>query len=202
MKKPVILAVLVLMVVLVSIYIYASFLPSYTTDDIEDYNSYEYPFCDIAERIFPDEIPESAEVVKYFYDAYHTEGGGHFEDCNIYLELRFLTIEDFYTYLSLIKEQALTSGFKLCLEEKNPYDPLYMDLFYNLENEYRTESYYEIRPYKRRYAALAEFSVVSYSEENLTVIHAHASGSFGADDITYLNRFGVPTDKEHKRSCE
>lgn len=176
------------------------------TENIEDYNTADYP---VWESVFMETLPEKAEVVRYaYYDYWH-------EVRDRYLELKFETIEDLNSYLLELKEYTRVktnpdSPFMqkndLFIEETNPYNNLYTDLLctYN--------SYTQNHIGKTGYKILFEddetrfrcsFGIISYSYEELTIIQSVCSGLFRdiIHDYTpeYFKRFNVPTDKELER---
>lgn len=168
------------------------------TENIAHYEEYGVNEWDI----FPNKIPTNATVIKFSYYTYFSEA------CDVYLELKFETLSEMEFYLSEFKSTVL--------ENYPSKEPLYnddcwfvIDCPYNKNYEesicFSSAAY---RPSDNSYTvgysvenSIAEFhwSVLSYSKEDLCVIHSYIRGRYHkANDHTpmYLQRFGVTLDKD------
>ena len=74
------------------------------TQNISDYNTPQYP---IGDRFFLDKIPDNADTIAFsFYEYRH-------EDFDLYLELKFKTLEEMEEYLKTLKNHVTnTSNLK------------------------------------------------------------------------------------------
>lgn len=155
--------------------------------------------------IFPDIIPNNANVIEFSYYDYYGE------DCDAYLELRFETLSDMESYLyefkaTLFKQypthRALYS--KDCLFKiESLYDENYEEMLYLGNGAYRkSDNTYSFGYTIENSTAVFHLDILSYSKESLCVIHSHVSGTFNkANDHTpmYLQRFGITLDKDIDR---
>ncbi len=174
------------------------------TDNIADYDSKKYP---VPSGIFPQEIPENCEVVKFYYFDYWHEA----ED--VYLELKFSTKEEMDKYISYLKTEYMKTDNNFdhtntnpFVEEKNIYNSSYIDCFceeYNViqgDDEYFGYSFY---PVDSEMVYECNFSLISYSYQDMIVISSTSRGYF-RDNVheytpKYFERFNVPLDTVCKR---
>ena len=212
MKNIKMIGIIIAVVVLVSIgfialVIWGNLNPTtMSTTDISDYNTEEYSLD--WHYIFPETIPENAEVLDFLYYEYSCD----FED--YYLELKFDTPEELLEYLSirietveskLSNQPYYTFEEGVFVEEQNPYDASYVDLFFaykcwgDSDGECRVG--YTIKGSDRRIDVL--YNVISYSMDELIVIHEYTMtrNYYTAEQKlpTYFIRFGVDTDIEIER---
>ena len=213
-KKPSVI-ILIAVVSLVSIgfialVIWGNLNPStISTTDISDYNTEEYSLEWFP--MFPETIPENAEVLDFLYYKYAAD----FYD--YYLELKFDTPEELLEYLSIRIETvesklsnkpyyAFEEG--VFVEEQNPYDASYVDLFfvdsYLGKAEGKGYAGYTIEGSDRRLDVC--YSMISYSIDELIVIHeyAHNRNYYTTDRKLpkYFTRFGVDPNTEIDRWVE
>ena len=174
---------------------------NYYTENIEDYNYDNFVFS----PIFPEQIPENAHVVsfcKYLY--YHV-------DRDFFLELKFDTVDEMQQYLTAIiskcNNTSLTEEQSVFIESENIYDNAFTDLFYTINHitfsNSRMYTGYENKLYDDGWRYNCHFGIISFSYEDLTVIHAESSGyGYNKDSRhfpRYLERFNVPLDEAHQR---
>lgn len=165
------------------------------TESIDDYNSEKYP---ILIHIFPNEIPKNADVIAFSYYDYW------YEAVDVYLELKFYSSDEMNEYLTEIKSKKI-SNKELYIEEKNVHNSSYTDLF--LKNnitysEKKTFTGYEIE--KKDYICYkCNYAVLSYSYEDLVVIHSYSRGHFRPTvhkhTPAYIKRFNVPQQDNYQR---
>ena len=174
-------------------------LDDYTTD-VADYNKENYI---VPASYFLDEIPEYASVTSFsFFREEQTLNRDY------YLELSFDTVEDMERYYGklmercewAVKNKTLPEGFdEWFIMRENPYDSSYTDMF--------SLNSLDIKTYNRDYlgyryerigttdAFSANYAVISYSYEDLTVIQNFCCyQSFREIDEynpLYLKRFGA-----------
>lgn len=178
------------------------------TENIEDYNTADYP---IREYLFMDEIPEKAEVIRYSYYNY----GEVVRD--YYLELKFETSDDLTNYMSELERCILNNIYPytirlqnngLFIEESNPYNSSYTDLlctYYGSTSSNITKTGYAIiEEDDGTIVNYCRFGMISYSYEDLILIQNVCYGSY-RDTVhhhtpEYFKRFNVPTDKELERA--
>ena len=169
---------------------------SYYTNDVADYGS-ESVYVTTA--IFPKVIPQNAEIVAFSYYNYYNEE----EDA--YLELRFASAEEMNAYLAgrMAEAEEYLSQYHLSTDEsflmvQNPHNTAYTDLVcYFVHTSAADESYtgYWVEKTESTSWLRAICGIISYSEEELTVIHTYMRGSYSKDinhhTPKYLLRFEV-----------
>ena len=172
------------------------------TEDISDYNSDQHHR---RSSFFLPELPTNADVV--FFSSYNYYN----EIFDQYLELKFNTKEEMHEYISSILDYDLASFSKenreepaigWVVEETNPYNSSYTDLI-STSMTSGTFGDVDIRwvGYKISITGKehieANLSIVSYSDEELTVIQSYL---YGYDyTFSYFTRFNIPLDKNHER---
>ena len=179
-----------------------------STTDISDYNTEEYSLEWFS--IFPETIPKNAEVLDFLYYKYAAD----FYD--YYLELKFDTPEELLEYLS-IRIETVESKFSnrpytfeegVFVEEQNPYDASYVDLFfadsYKGKAEGKCYAGYTIEGPDR--CLDVRYSMISYSIDELIVIHEYVDNiNYYTTDRKlpkYFTRFGVDPNTEIDRWVE
>ena len=176
--------------------------------DISDYNTEEYSLK--WNPIFPETIPENAEVVNFLYYEYYHD----FED--YYLELKFDTPEELLEYLSVRVENAESKASKwsytveegIFIEDQNPYNASYVDLFYAGTRwgkaDGKCHAGYTIEGSDSDLDVL--YSIISYSIDELIVIHEYAATrnyyTTKQKVPEYFIRFGVDTNTDTERWIE
>ena len=177
------------------------------TDDIDDYNSEKYPNMAIN---FPDSIPAEADVVSFSYYDYW------YEDRDVYLELKFKTLSEMENYLRSIKKECFekSQNDKIVIDldgtcfisEQNLYNESYVDMFcviYNLSSQEKVYTGYEVENIENTLYIKCCLGVISYSTEELTVIHTYSNGSFflrnNGHIPKYIERFNIPLDESHSK---
>ncbi|MBR4864349.1 MAG: hypothetical protein IKU07_07225, partial [Oscillospiraceae bacterium] len=171
-----------------------------------DYNAngYKVSLC-----VFPAEIPSNAQVVAFSYYNYWQEVH------DVYLELKFDSLSEMESYLSAVK----TACTQRCEDYKSPLDGEWFIEEQNIYNEKYTESFcvlYNISKGEERYTGYiiesnsigtvlnCNFGVISYSVNELTVIHTNVTGRFQQNIHNhipkYFERFNIPLDDKHKRT--
>ena len=176
------------------------------TESIEDYNTEKYS---VRKSFYLDSIPENATVVSFSYYEYWNESS------DVYLELRFSTVQELERYICSIKDHVKSSlstkptqplDNEWFLEVDNPYNEKYADLFCRSYNSSSAEGDFtgysiKIKPNYTLYRC--NYGIVSYSLEELTVIQSSAVGSFEYFEEAYVpkyfRRFNIPTDQEFER---
>ena len=176
------------------------------SDNIEKYNFEEY---EIPKTVFPSEIPSNAQVVSFSYFNYWNE------TTDIYLELKFKTLEEMRAYLSDLKYDCASNCSKInpaqknvkFIEVQNIYNLSYEDMFCPLyisfqdENKYTGYKIVETGSEKMRYEC--NFGLISYSFDELTVIHTYVYGWYRNNVHKhipeYFKRFDVPLYENHQR---
>ena len=155
--------------------------------------------------IFPDVIPSSGNVIKFSYYDYYGE------DCDVYLELRFETLSDMESYLDEFKSVLLEKypsnkslyNNDCWFEIDCPYDKNYEESIYLGYAAYRKkDNTYSVGYSVDDSTAVFHLDVLSYSKEDLCVIHSSTSGTFNqANDHTpmYLKHFGITLDEDIER---
>ena len=155
--------------------------------------------------IFPDIIPNNADVIKFSYYDYYGE------DCDVYLELRFETLSDMESYIdefkaTLLKKYPTYNALynKDCLFMiESLYDESYEEMLYLGDGAYRkSDNTYSFGYTIENSTAVFYLDILSYSKDDLCVIHSSTSGTFNnANDYTpmYLQRFGGTLDKDVDR---
>ena len=176
------------------------------TEDIRNYNSEIYP---IPKTLFPSEIPENAQVISFSYFNYWHE----VED--IYLELKFNTLEEMETYLSNIKltckaycqNKNYPKNSGEFIETQNIYNQSYEEMFCTLywssggEKDYTGYNIVKGESGEIRYEC--NFGIISYSFDELVVIHTCVYGWYRSNVHKhipeYFKRFCVPLQENHER---
>lgn len=165
------------------------------TESINDYNSEKYP---ILLHIFPNELPKNAEVIDFSYYDYW------YEAIDVYLELKFYSSDEMNEYLAEIKGEKL-SNKELYIEEKNVHNCSYTDIFlknYITYSKKKAFTGYEIET-KDYLCYKCNYAVLSYSYEELVVIHSYSRGHFRPNihkhTPEYIKRFNVPTQDNYQR---
>ena len=173
------------------------------TEDISDYNQEGYLLSKV---IFPEAIPDNAQVVSFAYYDYWYE----LQDC--YLELKFETVEDMELYLSerieasssVLENTSSTEPYYV--EVQNPYNASFSEYIYLNNITFKGDlSYtgYEIDKLEEDFYYSCNFGIISFSHETLTVIHTKTCGGFLIGDDRYVpkyfKRFQVPHDQESQR---
>ena len=176
------------------------------TESIEDYNTEKYS---VRKSFYLDSIPENATVVSFSYYEYWNESS------DVYLELRFSTVQELEEHLFSVKNHVKSSlstkptqplDNEWFFEVDNPYNEKYADLFCRSYNTSSAEGDFtgysiEIKPNYTLYRC--NYGIVSYSLEELTVIQSSAVGSFEYFEEAYVpkyfRRFNIPTDEELER---
>ena len=176
------------------------------TESIEDYNTEKYS---VRKSFYLDSIPENATVVSFSYYEYWNESS------DVYLELRFSTVQELEEHLfsvknhvksSLVDYPVQTVDGEWLLEVDNPYNDKYVDLFcldyVTFDKDGDVTGYsIEFKPNYTLYRC--NYGVISYSLEELTVIQSSAVGSFEYFEEAYVpkyfRRFNIPTDEEFER---
>ena len=155
--------------------------------------------------MIPLHIPESAELVGFSYYNYYREN----EDA--YLEIRFSSVEDLQAYLveymvnaeNYLRQYTPPTTGEWFLTVPNPYHSAYTDLVschatVHSGGEIYTGYYVEPLGEEGLPWLLANCWIVSFSEEELCVIHSRFRGSFfeNEDRYTpkYLRRFQVAVE--------
>lgn len=176
------------------------------TDNIENYNSNEFP---VPQTIFPAEIPANAHVVSFSYFNYWHEA----ED--IYLELKFNTLEEMKLYLSDVKRacashcqhSSSTKSNSCFIETQNIYNQSYEDMFSMLYCTSQGDNHYTGYTIRKTDSVImryeCNFGVITYSFDELTVIHSYVYGWYRSSIHNhipaYFKRFGVPLQENHQR---
>ena len=207
-KKNIIVFILIVFACLLTFVVYKIATVDYYllyTEDIKNYNSEKYS---IPSTIFPDEIPSNVQVVSFSYYNYWHEA----ED--IYLELKFNSTEEMEDYLSVLKSQCITvckkyNSFKdenLFASEKNIYNESFVDLFcliYYSSDQNKSFTGYVIENNEDIIRYKCDFGLISYSYDDLTVIHSLVQGWYLNKKHNYIPkyfvRFDIPLDTNHKR---
>ena len=169
-----------------------------------DYNSDK---CRFTEYYFLEEIPECAEITDLSYFEYFGES---FEQ---YIELKFEDYDSLNGYLTTIKEYIVSKKTatveydKLFIEEKNPYNDRYMDIFYapfHMSTAYESYTGYSVKVESKDHIDYVScYFIISYSYDDLTVHQSYTMGTFCSREEAYvpmyLRKFNVPFDKELER---
>lgn len=172
------------------------------TEDINNYGSDKYHR---RSSFFLPELPTNADVV--FFSSYNYYN----EIFDQYLELKFNTKEEMHEYISSILDYDLASFSKenreepaigWVVEETNPYNSSYTDL---ISTSMTSGTYGDVDVrwvgYKIRTTGNerieANLSIVSYSDEELTVIQSYLYGINYT--FKYFTRFNIPLDENHER---
>ena len=175
------------------------------TDSVDDYNRGDYYFYN---SFYLSSIPENATVVSFSYYRHVHENAS-----DVYLELRFSTIEELEAHLDAISNHTKTVlasshtqpyDGEWFFEVANPYDENYVDAFcwdYNgwIDGE-KNYTGYSIERKNDHAIYNCDYGIVSYSVEDLTVIQARAHGRFEPYEEgytpKYFKRFNIPTNDE------
>ena len=173
------------------------------TENIDEYNSDDYPISVFL--LLPQEIPSNSRVMDFSYYKYYSE------DFDYYLELKFNSKEELESHLkkTLSDYEAILSSFDApqggwFYEETNPYNEKYTDLLSKSHASY-IDTYrrvgYEVENGKLSRYYSCNYGILSYSFDELTVIHTDAHGTFYDQNKhipKYLLRFNCST-RIHKR---
>lgn len=176
------------------------------TDNLIYYNSKEFP---VPQTVFPAEIPADAQVISFSYYNYWHEA----ED--IYLELKFNTLEEMKFYLSDVKLACVsncqnyppTKGNGWFIETQNIYDQSYEEMFCTLYSTSQGEDDYTGYTIEKTNSDImcyeCNFGSITYSFDELTVIHSYVYGWYRSNVHNhipaYFKRFGVPLQENHQR---
>lgn len=204
--KKVIAIVIVLLLLVAILYVAWQLLEDNQgvryTEDIADYKAPGYPMFD---TIFLDSIPDSAHIMSFSNYSYWNEAR------DVFLELKFDSVESFEAYLSSLKTNYLNevkdslepyNGF---IEKQNPYNASYVDYMTGYHSAYtsgKNYSGFEIRVQEDETVFDCCYGIISYSYDELTVIQTTTYGYFR--DIIhnytpkYLLRFQVPLNQDHQ----
>ena len=172
------------------------------TNDIKNYNTDRYR---IPNTVFPDVIPSNVRVISFSYYNYW------YEESDIYLELQFSAQEDMEVYLESIQNSCISNlqestppkNTGWIIDTENIYDTSYKEKFctqYQASSGNECYTGYKILVDS---SYICSFGLISYSFEELIVIHACTVGWFTADENNYVpmyfKRFNVPVGGSHKR---
>ena len=176
------------------------------TEDIHRYRNEEYP---IHSKLFPEQIPNNSTVKSYSnYFYYH-------EVYDAYLELVFNSKEEMDMYLFELTQSYLQSKTEegltkpqggWILKEQNPHNTSYTDIIglgnVTISNgEYYTG--YETSIADESVLVSANISIISYSYEELTVVHSYMYGTCNLSNGDYLfkyfTKFNISTSEEYQR---
>ena len=189
---------------------------TYYTENIEDYNSTNYPIESF--DVLPKEIPNSADAISYYY----------YDDSwcyNICLQLKFNSIEEIDSYVASIKEDFLLkydndpiikdTGW--AISETTPYKSNFTDLLLTQMKHSSLKwcySHFYCVGYSLREGADSSsnrfdgrFQMLSYSYEDLTVFLFYFACAYSLDlELVkhermpqYFIHFNVPVDREVHR---
>ena len=175
-------------------------VPDAYTTDISLYNAEGYK---LTSGVFPAEIPSNAEVVSFYY--YRQVQS---LDRDYYLELKFNSPEELDNHRAAIykRVKAIYSKYEFpvgfddwMVSSENPYNSSYTDEFCLgvLKPQYYNQDYigYRRETIGTTEALSAHFSILSYSYEELTVIHSFACyqmlEAYNEYNAKYFERFGA-----------
>lgn len=205
----------VLLAISIPVTLYASFIAmlclvilgpngcSYT-EDIENYGNYDESSY-VYDVHFPEEITEDMTVVDFAYFYKYVD----INQTDLYLEVKFKDAETMEKYIA---EATESFGDKGVVTYQNPFDPSYTDIAKKSWSVYSSKNGYLINSVEfrgdedYRYVEM-DYTSVSYSYDELTVIYNHTS--IGSDiEIgenkdageyypKFLQRFGVEWDPEN-----
>ena len=180
----------------------------YYTQDIKDYGIEDYDLKKNMELDwFPQDLPSNAEVLAFSYYNDYRELPIHYD---LYLELKFQNEDELKSYLDGLLSDieaynlqqynptyALDGGSYY--SEKNPYDDSFIDIFYFTTATWKCDIHYVgysvdpdgFREYDTNY------SIISYSIDELIVVQTCANGSFSSDRHIpkYMQKFNVSPDE-------
>lgn len=169
---------------------------NFYTDDVDNYNVEPYL---VPKVIFPQKIPENADVVCFSYYDYW------YEEEDFYLELKFDTEKEMEEYLQTFSIDSEKDFFK----SQNTHNDSFVDYFcllYNYISQNNFRFGYEIKENDGSMLYDCIFGVISCSFDELTVIHSYTSGHFiptvHEHLPKYFMRFGVPLDSDYRRVYE
>ena len=208
-RKKVIIALIIIAGVLFLLYACGLFTDDETkkyTTNIEDYNTEKYSLPAI---LFPQQIPENTTVNNFsYYEFYH-------EDFENYLELSFKTREEMEQYienfLATAKDELVTSkyyihGEDLFVVEENPHNKLYMDVIFTcfaVSRAYEDFTGYEYKKNKDcEWLSIYNFGCVSYSYDELVVIHSYLHGNFTPENnhtLQYFEKLNIGLNEDLSR---
>lgn len=177
------------------------------TDNINNYNNSDYY---IPKAVFPSQIPTNAEIVAFSCYKYSTTKE------SAYLELKFNSAEEMNTYISKVvgeceaymRSRNFPQNTDVCFIEKtNLYNSSYKDMFctYFISSQY-DESYTGYKIYLDEDSSEliynGFFGTISYSFDELTVIHNYSHGWFSERIFgfipRYFTRFNATSHGEHE----
>lgn len=175
-----------------------------SSQNVNDYNSDK---CHFSESYFLNEVPARATIANLSYFEYYRES------CEQYIELKFEDKDSLDYYLSTIKEHIISKKTStaeydpLFIEEKNPYDDRYIDIFYAPAHSITYNTRYTGYSIKVKANDHIDYTciyvLISYSYDELTVIQSYTRGTFCSLEEEYvpmyLRRFNVPLDRELER---
>ena len=176
------------------------------TDNINNYNNSDYY---IPQAVFPSQIPTNAEIVSFSCYKYSTTKE------SAYLELKFNSPEEMETYIADVVQECeaymRSRNFPpntdvYFIEKTNLYNSSYKDMFctYFFSWQYG-EDYTGYKIYQDDSSELVyngNFGTISYSFDDLTVIHNYSSGWFSERIFgfipRYFTRFNATSHGEHE----
>ena len=176
------------------------------TYDIRDYGSEQYPLVSV---IFMDQLPKHADICSFSYY------NDNYQLVDIYLELKFSSLDEMNHYLNDLKENGRESLDKYrapengtwFITQENIYDKSYMDLFcsfFHTAQKDKNYTGYSVNASNESNATIScNFAVISYSVDELIVIQSYSYGTFlaGVHDYIpgYFARFDVPLNENIER---
>lgn len=204
--------IIVVAILLVSVFLYVFIVNLHHTEkhilQLSGVNYYDPEAYPIPLTIFPASIPSSADVLSYTYYNYWHEA----ED--IYLELKFNNVKDMENYLFDVKRTCLENcqnyipinNCEWFIETKNIYNEKYNEIFCSLyvtsqgEEDYTG---YAVTGKPEGSLFKCNFGAISYSFEELIVIHTYVYGWYqkNVHNYTpkYFTRFNIPIQENHQR---
>lgn len=178
----------------------------YTTDIEEYYKKTLYHYSDI----FPEALPENAQLVNFFYYNYWKD------NIEVFLEIEFDSKEFMESFLDLHQKQCqekykkkyestpFFEAINYCFTKKeNPYKKSYTDLYHMTHTTSTVDKEftgYRIDLGEDTAEYTCNFGVISYSYEDLRVVFAYVRGSFHNNvhyyTPAYFVRFEVPVTQK------
>ena len=177
----------------------------YFTENIDDYGSEK---CLVPSSIFPDCLPSSAENIRFSYYNYWNQA------IDIYVEVKFDSLELMQSYLvetiAICEENyAANTEYQSnqFIETQNPhnadYIELFCSLFYTIQNE-KTYTGYKIKTISGKNYLSCNFGIISYSFDELTVIHTYVCGEYQENIHNYVpcyfRKFNIPLNEDLDRT--
>lgn len=187
MKKRLLLLILAIVCCLTSI---SCLDDSEDVKEITDISRYSELSSLFYTPIFPETIPENAEVNDFLYYRYYS----YFD---YYLELQFADQESFWNFVNQ-RGEAIKKEARV-VEEKNEMNNSYIEwhtseMDAGLDNDNRRCHYYQIKKQEETLHFSGLYLTLSYSENDLCVIMSKFYLS-NIDRIPkYLLRFNVPIE--------